>query len=347
MTIEDKRYSNATTITSSEADYDDDGYFASVVTVQHSQNSNKGTQDLEWKKVTWPSESEGLQHLQSHTSTVEGHETHHKVLHSNDFITKEKSKKGFEMEEKAFGWIHQVAETSHHLVSDAEMELQKRAFDVKHANDRSRSRTKSNFITNRARSFERAHIAGSNEALPPPLRRRSPSLRRNDEIWISRPESRSGEEEQMKNRHRWNSVGRLNTSAWENRIRCESPAPHPPPIERYLRRRRLTGEEMTPPPRSAGRVPNQWVIKGCKVTEWIRKSHDCLIQNEQNHQSYYETQESSTQSSQTTQHDVHNNESEAIRFRQEQLRHMEEEKNTVKKRKFAVKETNLDGGSWK
>ncbi|QQP35446.1 Uncharacterized protein FKW44_023677, partial [Caligus rogercresseyi] len=147
-------------------------------------------QHSEWKQVSWPEESRVVS---SQSVNSESQHHHQRVLHADDFALHPKEVNP--LEERPYGWINQVADSSHHLVSEAEMELQRRAFDVKHANDRSRSRSRSNFISERARSFERAQANGS-EATghhPPPIhnrRRRSPSLRRFDGEWINPTEAR-------------------------------------------------------------------------------------------------------------------------------------------------------------
>ena len=78
----------------------------------------------------------------------------------------------------------------------------------------------------RARSFDRLAAetcGGSNPNSRPPSRargRRSPSLGRTIGDQWSRPESRAADFEPPR---RWQSVGRIDTSQWESKIRDASP----------------------------------------------------------------------------------------------------------------------------
>ena len=219
--------------------------------------------DKNFKKVVWPNVHKPDSGPTPHQSLPKNQQ--HSVSLAGD--------KG-QLEDKPMAWMKNVAASEHHLQSTTEameLEIQKRLWDATTGRRQSRSRSRSKNIMERARSFERAAAEaaaggsstnnsrapsrqGSTSNVPAQVRmsrssggrgrQRSPSAgRQMAEFWQqevvnqasnSRPSSRAG----AAGRER--SVGRVDTSPWEN----NQAGPPPPPPKTPPPKRKL----VQPPP---------------------------------------------------------------------------------------------------
>ncbi|TRY63735.1 hypothetical protein TCAL_02063 [Tigriopus californicus] len=146
--------------------------------------------------------------------------------------------------DKPLSWIQSVANSHERVESkerEYEMDIQKRTWDVHLANNRL-SRSKSRSILDRAKSYERSTMNANEVSMSLPGSRRGSFSRRipspamngrigqnqNDNFWQtavdgadSRPQSRTDHDSR-----KWSSVGKLNTSDWEEKIRNASKSSH-------------------------------------------------------------------------------------------------------------------------
>lgn len=146
--------------------------------------------------------------------------------------------------DKPLSWIQSVANSHERVESkerEYEMDIQKRTWDVHLGNNRL-SRSKSKSILDRAKSYERSTMNANEVSMSLPGSRRgsfsrrvqSPSMNgrigrnQNDNFWQtavdgsdSRPHSRTDHDSR-----KWSSVGKLNTSDWEEKIRNAGKSSH-------------------------------------------------------------------------------------------------------------------------
>lgn len=219
------------------------------MTTVSSASESSTIEKTSYKKVVWPN----LPKNQENVKVQESQHHRHHELSSNQET------------DHPMAWMKNVA-NEHHTQSTAEameMDIQKKVWDATTGRRLSRSRSKSQNIMERARSFERAaaEAAGTDSPhgsrapsrqgsfsqgmqMPTRQRRRSPSVgRAMAEFWQSeanqqhsRPPSRAGRER---------SVGRVNTSQWEERAKVKDAAP--PPKTPPQRRRELKAPSPAPP----------------------------------------------------------------------------------------------------
>ena len=227
-----------------------------MIGVEASSSSSCSTWDKNYKKVVWPA--------QKVDQVAKEQESGHKLQH-HDLANEGQEQPA----DKPMAWMKNVATSDHHLQSTTEameLEIQKRLWDATTGRRQSRSRSRSKNIMERARSFERAAAEaaagqtsanhsrapsrqGSSSNVPQMTRmsrhrQRSPSAgHQMAEFWqhevqatTSRPSSRAGRER---------SVGRVDTSQWENQAKPQGP---PPPKTPPQKRKVLKAPSPSPPP---------------------------------------------------------------------------------------------------
>ena len=165
------------------------------------------------------------------------------------------------------------------------MELQKRSWDVHMSNRVSRAASRAsnaaNAVAERAKSYEKRTTQQTNTMTSLPGSRRgsfSSGLKRSPS-WIikadgSRPPSRTDQETR-----RWASVGRLDVTPWEERIRKQQHTPSPSVA------RRMRDQQCQQQQHQDGRVQQQQqhdrskMNKADLIEQWVRQASESQSSN--------------------------------------------------------------------